>query len=124
VEVIIRQSKKRDAIYKELCATKAHPSADWLYSRLKKKIPELSLGTVYSNLAAFKQSCTAISVGMVDGKERFDGNTSPHAHFICRKCNDVIDLWDIPLPEYPKLSGQVESCQLNFLGLCEKCKPD
>ena len=84
-------------------------------------MPDLSLGTVYSNLAAFKQSGMAICVGVVDGKERFEGNLEPHAHFICRKCNKVIDLWDAPVPKYHDPAREVDGCQLNYLGTCEDC---
>ena len=117
----MRKSKKRDAIYEALCSTTAHPSAEWLYSQLKSQIPDLSLGTVYSNLSVFKQNGTAICVGVVDGKERFDGNVSPHAHFVCRTCDAVIDIWDISLPEHPELPGNIESWQLNYYGICENC---
>jgi len=116
-----RKSKKRDAIYRELCSTETHPTAEWIYSRLKGEIPNLSLGTVYSNLAAFKRDGMAVCVGVVNGKERFDGIISPHAHFICRKCGTVIDLRDTPLPENPKISGKVDRCQLSYLGLCKNC---
>lgn len=116
-----RNSKKREAILRVLAGTTSHPGAEWIYSQLKPEIPELSLGTVYTNLATFKKKGDAISVAIVDGKERFDGNTKPHAHFICTKCGVVVDLWDIQLPTPSKFHGEIESCQLNYYGLCEDC---
>lgn len=119
-----KHSKKRDAILECVRSTKEHPTADWVYSRLKATIPDLSLGTVYRNLAAFKQEGIITSVGVVDGMERFDYNTDPHVHFICSHCKAVIDVDDITVPD--QLSeqvhcGSVRECSLSFTGICNQC---
>lgn len=80
---IRKRSRKRDAILACVRATTCHPSAEWVYQRLKPTIPDLSLGTVYRNLSMFKDEGLVISVGTVGGLERFDGNTKPHTHFVC-----------------------------------------
>lgn len=119
---MVRKSKKRDAIYAELCSVTTHPSAEMLYARLKPKIPDLSLGTVYTNLAAFKKEGLALSVGTVNGKERFDGDVSAHVHFICKCCGEVTDLPEAELPAMPDFDGEIEGCQLNYYGKCPSCK--
>ena len=48
-------SSKREAIFKTIASTKSHPSAKWVYDKLKDEIPNLSLGTVYRNIALFKE---------------------------------------------------------------------
>lgn len=116
-----RRSKKRDAIYEVLASTKRHPTAEWIYTRLKDDIPDLSLGTVYRNLALFKEENRAISVATVGGQERFDGCTTPHAHFICRICGEVMDVEGIDPPAPPDLPGVVEGYQLNYYGTCRDC---
>ena len=83
---IRKRSRKRDAILACVRATTCHPSAEWVYQRLKPTIPDLSLGTVYRNLSMFKDEGLVISVGTVGGLERFDGNTKPHTHFVCARC--------------------------------------
>ena len=70
-----RQSKKRDAIHEILLASYDHPSVEEIYRRLKPDIPDLSLGTVYRNLALFREEGKAMSVATVAGQERFDGRT-------------------------------------------------
>ena len=75
-----KRSKKRDAILSCLCSTDTHPSAEWIYHRLKPQIPDLSLATVYRNLALFQREGRIISVGVVQNLERFDANVHPHAH--------------------------------------------
>lgn len=57
-----RQSKKRDAIREILLASYDHPSVEEIYRRLKPDIPDLSLGTVYRNLALFREEGKAMSV--------------------------------------------------------------
>ena len=120
--------RKRDAILNCVRATTVHPSADWVYAQLKPQYPDLSLGTVYRNLAYFKEQGKIISLGTVNGVERFDGNTKPHVHFICTNCDDVADLMQIAVPQEMMQSvsfntgGEVQSCHLTFIGRCAKCK--
>ena len=123
-----KHSRKRDAILACVRGTTCHPTAEWVYARLKPEIPDLSLGTVYRNLAMFKQDGEIVSVGTVAGLERFDGNTAPHAHFVCTKCTDVID---VPQDELPQdfirsaeaaTGGEIAAYQLSYYGVCPKCK--
>ena len=85
-------SSKRNAIYNAVCGTDTHPSARWVYDKLKPEIPDLSLGTVYRNIALFKDEGKVSVICNVNGEERIDGNTEPHPHFVCNKCKAVIDV--------------------------------
>ena len=120
-------SRKREAILQAVCSTTCHPTAEWVYQTLKPDYPDLSLGTVYRNLAQFKEDGVIASIGIVRGQERFDGNTRPHTHFVCSRCGDVVDIpgnfleaaqIDEAAKKY-RLS--VESCDLMLRGLCGKC---
>jgi Fur family peroxide stress response transcriptional regulator len=77
-----RQSKKRDAIREILLASYDHPSVEEIYRRLKPDIPDLSLGTVYRNLAALSVSGEILSLSVGDGFEHFDGNLIDRAGFM------------------------------------------
>lgn len=128
METVRRTSKKRRAIYDALCSTTAHPSAEQLYAQLKPQIPDLSLGTVYRNLNLLISDGSIISVGKVNGEERYDARTENHSHFICEKCGYVIDVL-LPVPVVPDyadiekhIGGKVSSHSLYFTGICEKCK--
>lgn len=120
--------RKRDAIYACLQETKSHPSAEWLYEHLRSRCPDISLATVYRNLAKFREEGRICSVGTVNGVERFDANTMPHPHFICDRCGSVQDLdgfhADVPLLEMARraIRGRVDQCTLCFHGLCEQCQ--
>ena len=127
MERTAKHFRKRDAILSCLRNTDKHPSAEWIYGQLKPEIPDLSLGTVYRNLAHFKQQGLIVSLGTVNGVERFDGIVTPHVHFICTCCGRVQDLKGIRVPEELNASagraagGRVDSCQLTFTGLCAAC---
>ena len=128
MEASTKQFRKRNAILDCLMRTTRHPSADMVHEMLQAEHPDISLATVYRNLALFKRQGTIISVATVNGVERFDANTDPHVHFICTGCDEVLDLMQIQVPE--SLSGEVEktsgcrvqSCQLTFTGLCSECQ--
>ena len=120
--------RKRDAILDYLRQSKAHPSAETIYTDLKPQIPDLAMGTVYRNLTLFKQQGMVSSVATVSGVERFDANTAPHVHFICTDCDAVIDLHEMQVPESLSSAaaaccgGSVSGCQLSFTGSCQACK--
>ena len=122
-----KRFRKRDAILSCLRSTDVHPSADWVYARLKPEYPDISLGTVYRNLSLFKEQGLIISLGTVNGVERFDGNTKPHVHFICTRCDGVTDLPQIQVPQAlcsqvaAETGGQVDTCSLTFTGVCNRC---
>jgi Fur family peroxide stress response transcriptional regulator len=91
-----KNSKKRDEILRVLQSTETHPSAQWVYDRLKPVIRDLSLGTVYRNIGLFLREGVVVSVGVVNGEERFDARTAPHPHLVCVSCGKIIDL---PCPD-------------------------
>ncbi len=121
-----KYSRKREAIFNALCSAKNHPSAEWVYETLKPRYPDLSLATVYRNIAEFVREGTAVRVGVVDGHERYDGDTQPHAHFICDSCGSIMD---IEYPAVPALDQsvaqenqlEVQRYELTFRGRCGKC---
>lgn len=121
-------SKKRQAIYDYLCSVTEHPTAEKIYSALKPDIPQLSLGTVYRNLAVLLEEGLIITVGKVDGQERYDARTAPHAHFVCRECRQVLDVFlpDVVSGLYAEIDErfglQAEGYTLTLHGLCRECR--
>ena len=127
MERATRYSKKREAILTAIQSTHCHPSAEWVYQRLKPDHPDLSMGTVYRNLLFFQQHGQVRSVGVVRGQERFDGVVEPHSHFICNCCGLVMDLPGVqPGRGLDRTVSRqyglvVEHHELTFHGLCPKC---
>ena len=123
-----RYSYNREAILACLRGTTTHPSAEWVFEQLKPQIPDLSLGTVYRNLSQFKEQGEIISVGVVNGLERYDARVEPHVHFICNQCEAVLDLNSIAVPEAlftqaaEESGAQVTGCTVNLCGVCQECQ--
>ena len=119
--------RKRDAILHCIQSTDVHPSADWVFEQVRHTCPDISLATVYRNIALFKQQGLISSLGTVSGVERLDGNTVPHVHFICQGCDAVVDLPQIRVPQSltcevsTAVGGQVDACLLSFTGHCAQC---
>lgn len=129
MEAATKQFKKRNAILSCLRGTVLHPSAEMVHEMLREEHPDISLATIYRNLALFKSQGLIQSVGTVNGSERFDADTRPHVHFICSACGAVMTfpirqplcLWDA---SRGCTGCQVHSCQLTFTGLCRGCKSE
>lgn len=122
----LKYSRQRESI-KEFLATRTdHPTADTVYTNLREKFPNISLGTVYRNLSLLADIGDISKITTGDGADRFDGRTTPHNHFICRKCHSVMDLdmenidsiMDVAGKNF---TGQIDSYVVNFYGVCDDC---
>ncbi len=122
-----KRSKQREAILEVLRGTKVHPTADWVYSEVRKEIPNISLGTVYRNLSKLSEDKIIIKLGLGTGVEHFDGNPEPHYHVMCTRCGEISDIDAKPLIELndwasKQFSGEIYEHSAVFFGKCEKCK--
>ncbi len=127
MEKVLRHSKHRDSLLQLLKSVKSHPTADWLYTELKKANQNISIATVYRNLNQLYENGEIIKIDAGDGVDHYDATTCDHCHFICRGCNAVIDV-DAPSSTVLKDEAEklndilIESTCLVFHGLCAKCK--
>ncbi len=122
-----RYSKQRECILQVLKGTTSHPTASWIYDEVRTKIPNISLGTVYRNLAMLHSDEMILKLDVGDGSERYDGNTKPHYHLFCRKCGCVSDINiryddDIDRRTEKSCGCEIEYHNLIFCGICAKCK--
>ncbi len=122
-------SPKRNAIYNAICNTDTHPSVKWVYDKLKPDIPDLSLGTVYRNIALFKEEGKINVVCNVNGEERLDGKTRPHPHFVCNGCGKIVDLRENGSfadenRELTRMGYTVNSRYVIYYGYCPNCSAE
>ncbi len=121
-----RNTQQRRIIYEILKDTDIHPTADWIYSEVRKVIPNISLGTVYRNLKVLKEE--GIIIEITDGKQsRFDARIDNHFHFKCNTCGSIYDIESSEVPNLNKDSlerkgFEVESMDITFNGICPNCK--
>jgi Fur family peroxide stress response transcriptional regulator len=123
-----KSSRQRDCIRENLAHRTDHPTADMIFNDIRKEYPNVSLGTVYRNLALLEKLGEIQKLSCSDGAVRYDGNVHPHMHFMCRECGRV---WDMP-GDYPeKILKQareaaaddlIESCSVTFTGVCRECR--
>jgi Fe2+ or Zn2+ uptake regulation protein len=94
---------------------------------VRRRMPNISLGTVYRNLDRMRREGAALEIYCGDFV-RYDGNTNPHDHFLCRGCRRV---WDLDVPgEAPPTEVQdasakglaVEGRYTIYFGTCAECR--
>ncbi len=118
-------SKQREAILEVLRNTDTHPTANWIYEKVREKIPNISLGTVYRNLSALSSEGEILLLKVGDTFDHFDGDISPHAHLYCKKCGKIIDKCLKPNHIENLLSDadfQVDTTFCVAYGICKNCK--
>ena len=122
----LKYSRQREAVLIYLRSTKSHPTAETIYTEIRKQFPKISLGTVYRNLNLLVEHGEILRLNCGDGVEHYDATIEPHNHFVCRRCNAVIDLEmnsidDIDEKAKKNFSGRIEGHEVYFYGVCEKC---
>jgi Fur family peroxide stress response transcriptional regulator len=122
----MRRSRQRDRILEILRGTKTHPTAEWVYARLRRESPHVSLGTVYRNLGQLVENGIVRRVGFGGTFDRYEANVLPHHHFVCERCGAVADL-DVPVDA--SLTGKLgraagvraERHEIRLYGTCARC---
>ena len=124
---IIRQTNQRKVILEELCKVTSHPTAGEVYEMVRKRLPRVSLGTVYRNLELLNDCGTIQKLDFGEPHKRFDGNPHPHYHICCSKCERVEDvhipLNDILEDEAVKATGyEITGHHVSYTGICPDCQ--
>ena len=122
-----RYSRQRERILEVLSSTGSHPTATWLYDKLKPEFPRLSLGTVYRNLAILIDLGLARKIDAGSTFDRFEAKTTPHYHLICRKCGKIVDYEERFFTEINEVirhstDFDIEGHRIDFFGTCHTCK--
>lgn len=124
----MKYSRKRDKILEYVKSVKSHPTAETIYTEIRKQNPNISLGTVYRNLDKLVNSKEIIRLKIANAKDRFDGDTFTHYHAICNNCNKVFDipnlesLQNVDSEVSSILNCEVLSHDLIFNTICSDCK--
>lgn len=122
----VRNTRQRKCMLELLKATDAHPSAQWLYEKMKPEFPRLSFSTVYRNLGVLEREGALQRLTCGNTFDRYDGNAAPHSHFFCRRCGAVYDVDPDPAEDSApcgagRSSHSIEGCSVTFFGTCENC---
>ena len=122
-----RMTHQRQVILEEIRKVNTHPTADEIYDMVRKRLPRISLGTVYRNLEILSTRGLIQKVGPLSSQMRFDGNTKSHYHIRCNYCGRVEDA---PIESMDDIENAVRNVSdysiighsLEFMGICPECR--
>ena len=121
----IKLTPQRIAILNYLKDNKLHPSAEDIYTAVKKEFPTMSFATVYNTLEALKNKGNVQELKIDSGKKRYDPDCSRHHHLICTKCKNIVDIFkDFKLSLTDDLTEGFDMLgnNIEFYGVCRDCK--
>ena len=125
-ETGLRITPQRQEVYREMVHACDHPSAEMLHKRIVRRMPTVTLDTVYRTLGTLEAMGFVERVGAVGNSARFEANLAPHHHFVCKHCGDILDVF----PGHFEPSGfardlpkgcQLHSARVDMRGFCPKC---
>lgn len=121
----LKLTPQRLAILKFLEGNVEHPSVEQIYKGVVKKVPTISLATVYNTLETLKQHRQVKELNIDPLKKRFDPNTEAHHHVLCIGCQKILDVHGEFFIHPPKIESEefeIIGSQIEFYGFCSKCK--
>ena len=118
-----RFTPQRQHVYDVILHKRDHPTAEDVFIRTKKTMPEISHATVYNCLDALVKSGLVRQVQLERGATRFCPNMEEHSHYFCDACGKIFDM---PLPAdasfmaHPK-GFKVDHYDIAVHGICADC---
>jgi Fur family peroxide stress response transcriptional regulator len=122
-----KATPQRIAICRFALHNRDHPTAQRIYSEVKKVHLTVSLATVYKTLKMLKELGLVQELNFPQGQTRFDCYMKPHINLVCLRCGNIRDLDGLTAQE---IVGRVAAAakftvtgqRLDLYGICEKCK--
>ena len=123
-----RYSRQRETVLQVVLEDGGHLTADEIYKRVSKKLPKVSLATVYRNLRLLEEGKMLSQMQGADQVTHFEPYAEPHHHFICKACKKI---WNLDSPTVqtctgcisPKVPFTVDAILTTLYGECENCRP-
>jgi Fur family peroxide stress response transcriptional regulator len=121
-----RQTRQLAAVYDVVRAAHDHPTAEEVVGRVRRRLPQVSLGTVYRNLQKLAVQQRVRVVHLADRTARYDGMLEDHDHFVCERCGDLTALprARAAAPKRAALTAagySVRAHAVTFYGVCSDC---
>jgi Fur family peroxide stress response transcriptional regulator len=123
----VKLTHQRLEIFRQLIATEEHPDAETLYRAVRRRVPTVSLDTVYRTLWMLHDLGLVKTLGPKGDTIRFDANLDQHHHYVCIRCGMVRDFQSqeldrLRVPSAVKQLGSVVEAHVQVRGLCEQCQ--
>ena len=122
-----KATPQRIAICRFALHSRDHPTAQRIYSEVKKVHLTVSLATVYKTLEILKDLGLVQELNFPRGQTRFDSHMKPHINLVCLRCGNIRDLDDLTAQEIVRrvvaaAKFTVTGQRLDLYGVCEKCR--
>ncbi len=123
----VRLTPQRLEIFRAVAQSSEHPDAETVLRCVQERFPNVSLDTVYRTLWLLNDLGLVRTLGPRRDSVRFDGESRPHHHYQCKRCQRVWDVIDakkdpIELPSGVRALGTVDDISLEILGICSDCR--
>ena len=121
----IKPSVQRTAVMEYLMKNRTHPTIDEIYMALSPFMPTLSKTTVYNTLDIFVERGAVRALVIDEKNARYDVDISAHAHFLCKSCGKIHDIFDIKpnVFQIPQSNlYTINAVEISYSGLCNECK--
>ena len=122
----VKLTHQRVEIFRQVAQTGDHPDAETVYRGVRKRVPTMSLDTVYRALWLLSDLGVITTLGSPRERTRFDANLRRHHHFVCRSCGLTRDFYsaafdELRLPQSVGTIGLVETTHVEARGVCRGC---
>ncbi len=122
----LSRTVQRRTIFEALLDREDHPTADQVYDLVKRRIPGVSLTTVYRVLDTLVEMGVISKLCHAGGTVRFDPKMHQHHHLVCVQCERILDLENeklnaLALPDVSTLGFEVREFHIHLRGICPKC---
>ena len=122
----LRMTPQRVEVYREMIRSSGHPGAAEVHEAVRKRLPSISLDTVYRTLWKLVELGLLRPLVTTGDRIRFDAVLETHHHFVCTRCGRTIDftssqLDDLEIPEAARRLGSVWDAHVEVRGICNRC---
>lgn len=123
-----RMTRQRRVVLEEVQKAHSHPTAGQVYELVRRRMPRISLATVYRSLEALTEQGMLRKLETGGTQRRFDGDLYAHQHVRCVLCGRVENVEvelppNVAVPEQ-KRGFEVTGCTIEYLGVCPDCQTD
>ena len=122
----VKLTHQRLEIFREVAKSIDHPDVEKVYKEVRKRVPTVSLDTVYRTIWLLRDLRLITTLGSSRERTRFDANMKPHHHFVCVRCGMTCDFYNdefdqLKIPDSVRKLGSAEKTQVEIRGICLQC---
>ncbi|MBD3278995.1 MAG: transcriptional repressor [Candidatus Aegiribacteria sp.] len=123
----LKVTPQRMAVYLAMVNSHGHPSVSDIHETVSRRLPTISLDTVYRTLWKLSELGLVSPVTSSGDGLRFDSRIEHHHHFVCARCGRTLDfeseeLDKVAVPDEAGALGKVWDAHIEVRGICSECQ--